>query len=104
MTSTTSLKKIDLRWLWFQCKMLFLPMLQLGPEYPGEHLHLLFTQIPPFRQSGWQVAGIGKKKERIINWTQWVLSWKKTQNHEQNKEKRLQQKQKPKLRGGETNF
>ena len=44
--------------------MLFLPMLQLGPEYPGEHLHLLFTQIPPFRQSGWQVAEIGKKKEK----------------------------------------
>ena len=39
-------------------------MLQLGPEYPGEHLHLLFTQIPPFRQSGWQVAEIGKKKEK----------------------------------------
>ena len=44
----------------------FLPMLQLGPEYPGEHLHLLFTQIPPFRQSGWQVAEIGKKRKRII--------------------------------------
>ena len=84
--------------------MLFLPMLQLGPEYPGEHLHLLFTQIPPFRQSGWQVAEIGKKKERIIKWTQWVLYWKKTQNQKQNKEKSLQQKQKPKLRGGETNF
>lgn len=48
-------------------------MLQLGPEYPGEHLHLLFTQIPPFRQSGWQVAEIGKKKKgknnRIMNKT-----------------------------------
>ena len=40
-------------------------MLQLGPEYPGAHMHLLLTQVPPFKQSGWQVAEVENKNNKM---------------------------------------